>query len=65
VFASVGADGSVRQFDIRDLKHSSVLYESEKSKPILKLAWNRKEPSTNMLAVIEMEQNYITLIDSR
>lgn len=28
IFASVGADGSVRQFDIRDLKHSSVLYES-------------------------------------
>ena len=26
IFASVGADGSVRQFDLRDLKHSSVLY---------------------------------------
>lgn len=26
IFASVGADGSVRQFDIRDLQHSSVQY---------------------------------------
>lgn len=42
IFASVGADGSVRQFDLRDLKHSSVLYDTEKSRPILKLAWNRK-----------------------
>ena len=26
VFASVGADGSVRQFDMRYLEHSIVLY---------------------------------------
>ena len=50
VFASVGADGSARQFDLRDLKHSSVLYETDKLKPILKLAWNRRE--SNYLALI-------------
>jgi WD repeat-containing protein 68 len=65
IFASVAADGSVRQFDLRHLKHSSVLYETEKQRPILKLAWNRKEPSTNLFAVIEMNQNFITLVDSR
>jgi WD repeat-containing protein 68 len=26
IFASVGADGSVRQFDLRHLEHSTVLY---------------------------------------
>lgn len=52
IFASVGADGSVRQFDIRDLQHSSVQYETERGRPILKLAWNRKEPNTSLLACI-------------
>lgn len=42
-----------------------MLYETEKARPILKLAWNRKEPSTSLLAVIEMEQSHITLIDAR
>jgi WD40 repeat protein len=65
IFASAGADGSVRQFDIRDLQHSSVQYETDRGRPILKLAWNRKEPSSTLLACIEMEANYVTLIDSR
>jgi DDB1- and CUL4-associated factor 7 len=65
VFASAGADGSIRQFDLRDLQHSSVLYETEKSRPILKLAWNRKDPGTNLLSFIEMDMNYITLLDVR
>jgi len=65
MFGSAGADGSIRQFDLRDLQHSSVLYETEKARPILKLAWNRKEPGTHLLSIIEMEQNYITLLDMR
>jgi WD repeat-containing protein 68 len=65
MFASAGADGSIRQFDLRDLQHSSVLYETEKSRPILKLAWNRKVPGNYMLGFIEMEQNYVTIIDIR
>jgi WD repeat-containing protein 68 len=65
MFASAGADGSIRQFDLRDLQHSSVLYETEKSRPILKLAWNRKQPCHHMLAFIEMEQNYVTVMDIR
>jgi len=27
-FATTGADGSIRHFDIRSLQHSSILYES-------------------------------------
>ena len=28
MFASCGADGSVRHFDLRDLEHSTIIYES-------------------------------------
>jgi WD repeat-containing protein 68 len=28
IFASVGADGSVRMFDLRSLEHSTILYEA-------------------------------------
>ncbi|GAA93518.1 uncharacterized protein L969DRAFT_95832 [Mixia osmundae IAM 14324] len=31
VFASVGADGSVRMFDLRSLEHSTILYEASTS----------------------------------
>jgi len=31
VFASVGADGSVRMFDLRSLEHSTILYEASPS----------------------------------
>lgn len=27
MFASVGADGSVRMFDLRHLEHSTIIYE--------------------------------------
>ena len=65
IFASAGADGSIRQFDLRDLQHSSVMYETEKFRPILKLAWNRKAPGNNLISFIEMEQNYVTIMDIR
>ena len=47
-FASVGADGSVRMFDLRSLKHSKIIYEEEKS-PLLRLCWNKMDE--NYLAV--------------
>ncbi|GAA5964944.1 hypothetical protein JCM3765_004116 [Sporobolomyces pararoseus] len=33
VFASVGADGSVRMFDLRSLEHSTILYEAAPPTP--------------------------------
>ncbi len=33
VFASVGADGSVRVFDLRSLEHSTIIYETSTSSP--------------------------------
>lgn len=31
MFASVGADGSVRMFDLRHLEHSTIIYEANKT----------------------------------
>ncbi|KAF9103998.1 ddb1 and cul4 associated factor 7 [Mortierella sp. GBA35] len=33
IFASVGADGSVRMFDLRALEHSTIIYETTSSSP--------------------------------
>lgn len=63
IFASVGADGSARLFDLRKLEHSNVLYETENSLPLLRLAWNKVDP--NLIAVFGMEQDYITILDVR
>jgi len=63
IFASVGADGSARQFDLRNLEHSTVLYETENSLPLLRLAWNKVD--SNLLAVFGMEQDYVTILDVR
>ncbi len=41
VFASAGADGSVRMFDLRSLEHSTIIYESPELVPLLRLVWNK------------------------
>jgi len=48
---------------IRNLEHSTVLYETENNAPLLKLAWNRNDP--HYVAVIEMDQCYVALLDTR
>jgi len=50
IFASVGADGSVRLFDLRTLEHSTIIYESSALRPLLRLAWNKQDP--NYLAAV-------------
>lgn len=40
-----------------------MLYETDNNIPLLKLAWNRLDP--NYVAVISMEKNYVTLLDTR
>jgi len=44
VFASVGADGTLRMFDLRNLKNSMIIYETH-DKPLLKLGWNKQDPN--------------------
>ncbi|CEO95355.1 WD domain, G-beta repeat [Plasmodiophora brassicae] len=63
VFASVGADGSVRMFDLRSLEHSTIIYESPDLVPLLRLGWNKQDH--NYLATILMDQSKVVILDIR
>jgi len=63
VFASVGADGSVRMFDLRSLEHSTIIYESPELSPLLRIAWNKQDP--NYLATILMDSGKTIVLDIR
>jgi WD repeat-containing protein 68 len=63
IFASVGADGSVRLFDLRSLEHSTIVYESQDLAPILRLCWNKQDP--NYIATILVDSPSIIILDVR
>ena len=63
VFASVGADGSVRMFDLRNLEHSTIIYETSDEKPLLRLSWNKQDP--NYLATFQMDDMKVIILDIR
>lgn len=63
VFASVGADGSVRIFDLRHLEHSTIIYEDAAKTPLLRLAWNKQDP--NYLATMAMDSTEVIILDIR
>jgi WD repeat-containing protein 68 len=63
MFASAGEDGSVRHFDLRDLEHSTIIYESPDQSPLLRVAWNKQDP--NYLATIMMDKNEVVILDIR
>ncbi|ORY93763.1 WD40-repeat-containing domain protein [Syncephalastrum racemosum] len=73
IFASVGADGSVRLFDLRSLEHSTILYEAppqqqngsqaNTSNPLLRLQFNRNNP--NLIATFHMESTSVLILDIR
>lgn len=63
IFASVGADGSVRMFDLRNLEHSTIIYESKNYVPLLRLNWNKQDP--NYLAAIMMDSPVAIVLDVR
>jgi len=68
VFASVGADGSVRMFDLRSLEHSTIIYESADAQggspvPLVRLAWNKQDP--NYLATVTMDSSKVIILDIR
>lgn len=62
-FASVGADGSVRMFDLRKLQNSTILYESPHLTPLLRLCWNKAD--NNYLATLAMDSQKIIILDIR
>lgn len=65
VFASVGGDGSVRMFDLRNLDHSTILFEFDRAsfRPLLRLGWNKQDP--NYLATFAIESTEVIILDVR
>lgn len=63
IFGTVGADGSVRMFDLRSLEHSTILFESPDMSPLLKIAWNKQDP--NYVATILTDSPKAVIIDIR
>lgn len=62
-FASVGADGSVRMFDLRSLEHSTIIYETVNLDPLLRLEWNKQDP--NYLATFMVDSPHTIILDIR
>ncbi|CAO3633563.1 unnamed protein product [Mucor hiemalis] len=78
-FASVGADGSVRLFDLRSLEHSTILYEAQPTPsaasnpsnsrmnsttvPLLRLQFSRM--NSNLLATFHMDSSIVQILDIR
>lgn len=63
IFASVGADGSVRVFDLRSLDHSTIIYEPQQPTPLLRIAGNPQD--RNLLATISHDSSKVYLLDIR
>lgn len=63
VFASVGADGSVRLFDLRSLEHSTIIYDTPNLEPLLRLEWNKQDP--NYLATFQVDSQSTIILDIR
>ena len=62
-FASAGADGSVRLFDLRNLDQSTIIFENTEQTPFMRVAWNQKD--TNYLATINLNQKSVYILDIR
>jgi len=63
IFASVGADGTVRMFDLRSLDHSTIIYESPNLVPLLRLEWNKQDP--NYLTTFTVYSQKTVILDVR
>jgi len=62
VFASVGADGSVRMFDLRSLEHSTIIYESsadskQSTKPSAASSASSSNPNSNLPPILRLAWN--------
>lgn len=63
LFISCGADGSIRLFDLRNLEHSTILYEDPHHKALLRLAWNKQD--SNYISAIAIDSTEVNIIDIR
>ncbi|WOO84876.1 Protein TRANSPARENT TESTA GLABRA 1 [Vanrija pseudolonga] len=64
IFVSVGADGSLRAFDLRQLEHSTILYETPNSSPLSRIAFSNRE-HRHMLACFSMDDSRTLILDMR
>lgn len=62
-FASCGAEGSVRFFDLRNMDHCTILYETPDLSPLLRVALNQQDP--HYISVLGMESSDVVVIDIR
>lgn len=62
-FATVGADGSARLFDLRNLQHSTIVYEDPTRTPLMRLAWNKQD--SHYLATFAECSPEVVIIDVR
>mmetsp|Transcript_15511 Transcript_15511/g.27561 ORF Transcript_15511/g.27561 Transcript_15511/m.27561 type:complete len:331 (+) Transcript_15511:336-1328(+) len=64
-FATAGADGSIRLFDLRSLECASIIYEGPEnaSQPLLRVAWNKQDP--NFFAIVPMDSAKTIILDRR
>ncbi|KAG8804983.1 hypothetical protein FRC19_008162 [Serendipita sp. 401] len=80
IFTSVGADGSLRAFDLRSLEHSTILYETPVAKPTRPNPGTSPAPRTtsssllriafnpndaNYMATFHQESSEIQVLDMR
>uniref|UniRef100_A0A7S3A397 Uncharacterized protein n=1 Tax=Rhodosorus marinus TaxID=101924 RepID=A0A7S3A397_9RHOD len=63
LFASAGADGSVRLFDLRSLDYSTIIYESEDQGAMMRVCWNKN--NAFYLATVMMESPKCVVLDIR
>ncbi|KAI0062828.1 WD40 repeat-like protein [Artomyces pyxidatus] len=78
IFVSVGADGSLRAFDLRSLEHSTILYETPAPKnppptpsttnrpptsPLLRIAFNPSD--ANYMSTFHMDGSDVQILDMR
>lgn len=55
----LGADGSVRMFDLRHMEYSTIVFEEPNKKALLRLAWNKQDH--NYLATFAHNSNEVLL----
>lgn len=55
IFVSVGADGSLRAFDLRQLEHSTILYETPNSSPLARIAFSNREQYVVQICIANLQ----------
>lgn len=62
IFASCGADGSVRVFDLRAMDNCTIVYEEGPANPMLRVAWSRH---SHYIAATIAESERVVIVDMR